>query len=130
MINPAYLEHPADVAVIAAGIRWFDRVAQSKHLADKFLKRTRPDPEVDLQNLGYAKQAVKDMIMREYHPCGSCAMGDALDSRLRVKGVDRLRVADASVFPNNISGNICSTVYAVAERATDLIKEDNGFPAV
>jgi choline dehydrogenase-like flavoprotein len=127
VINPAYIEHPADVAVIAAGIRWFGRVAQSKHLADK---STRPGPEVDLQNLGNAKQAVKDMTMGEYHPYGSCAMGDALDSKLRLKGVDRLRVADASVFPNNISGNICSTVYAVAERAADLIKEDNGLPTV
>ncbi|KAJ5799236.1 CAZyme family AA3 [Penicillium psychrosexuale] len=60
----------------------------------------------------------------EYHINGSVAMGDALDSRLRVKGVEGLRVADASVFPNNVSGNILSTVYAVAEKAADLILED------
>jgi choline dehydrogenase-like flavoprotein len=51
-------------------------------------------------------------------------MGDALDTRLRVKGVDGLRVIDASVFPNNVSGNIVSSVYMVAERGADIIKED------
>lgn len=51
-------------------------------------------------------------------------MGDALDSRLKVKGVNGLRVADASVFPNNVSGNIVSSVYAVAEKAADMIKAE------
>lgn len=63
-------------------------------------------------------------IMGEYHPCGSVAMGDALDSKLNVKGVQGLRVADASVFPNHVSGNIVSSVYAVAEKAADIIKAD------
>lgn len=62
--------------------------------------------------------------MGEYHPCGSCAMGDTVDAKLRVKGVKGLRVVDASVFPNHVSGNIVSSVYAVAERAADLIKAD------
>jgi choline dehydrogenase-like flavoprotein len=59
-----------------------------------------------------------------YHLCGTVALGEALDSHLRVKGVRGLRVADASIFPNNVSGNIQATVYAVAEKAADLIKED------
>lgn len=71
-----------------------------------------------------------DVIVGEYHPCGSVAMGDALDSRLRVKGAQNLRVADASVFPNNVSGNIVSSVYAVAEKAADMIKEDWDFAAL
>lgn len=51
-------------------------------------------------------------------------MGHSLDSKLRVKGVQGLRVADASVFANNVSGNIVSSVYAVAEKAADMIKAD------
>ncbi|KAK2760059.1 aryl-alcohol [Colletotrichum kahawae] len=60
---------------------------------------------------------------------GSCAMmpreqGGVVDERLRVYGTKKLRVVDASIFPIEPSGNIQSTVYAVAERAADLIKQD------
>lgn len=51
-------------------------------------------------------------------------MGHTVDSRLRVNGVKNLRVADASIFPNNVSGNIVSSVYALAEKAADMIKHD------
>ena len=54
-------------------------------------------------------------------------MGNAVDSRLRVKGVRNLRVVDASVFPNNVSGNIVASVYATAEKAVDIIKADFGL---
>jgi choline dehydrogenase-like flavoprotein len=57
-------------------------------------------------------------------------MGSALDSRLRVKGVSSLRVVDASVFPNNVSGNIVSSVYATAEKAADAIKADHHYAAL
>ena len=87
-------------------------------------KRTVPAADVNIQNFGEAEESVRDWVMGEYHPCGSVAMGAALDSRLKVNGVEGLRVADASAFPNNVSGNICSTVYALAEKAADLIKED------
>jgi choline dehydrogenase-like flavoprotein len=63
-------------------------------------------------------------LQGEYHVCGSVAMGHSLDSKLRVKGVQGLRVADASVFANNVSGNIVSSVYAIAEKAADIIKAD------
>jgi choline dehydrogenase-like flavoprotein len=65
------------------------------------------------------------MKQSEYHLCGSVAMGSSLDSRLRVKGVKNIRVVDAAAFANNVSGNIQSSVYALAEKAADLIKEDN-----
>ena len=55
-----------------------------------------------------------------------CAMGEVVDDRLKVKGVEGLRVIDASVFPGHVSGNIMATTYAVAEKGADLIKEDDG----
>jgi choline dehydrogenase-like flavoprotein len=58
------------------------------------------------------------------HILGTCALGRVVDERLRVKGVRGLRVVDASVIPASLSGNIMSTVYALAEKAADMIKED------
>ncbi|KGO40821.1 Glucose-methanol-choline oxidoreductase [Penicillium expansum] len=124
IINPNYGGHPADISLLAAMLRWSDKVMESKHLNPSILHRAYPDPSVNLQNLDEAREAVHDIIAGEYHISGSVAMGDALDSRLRVKGVEGLRVADASVFPNNVSGNIVSSVYAVAEKAADMIRED------
>lgn len=127
MIQPNYGGHEADITLLSAAFRWVDNVAQSQHLKSSISRRAFPDPSLDLQNLEDGKKAVHDAVLGEYHVCGSVAMGDALDSRLRVKGVEGLRVADASVFPNNVSGNIASSVYAVAEKAADLIKEDWDF---
>ncbi|XP_048482772.1 ecdysone oxidase-like isoform X1 [Plutella xylostella] len=56
-----------------------------------------------------------------YHPAGTCAMGRVVDAELKVLGVDRLRVVDASVFPSMPSGNTNAPVIMVAERAADLI---------
>ncbi|KAJ6103829.1 hypothetical protein N7486_004051 [Penicillium sp. IBT 16267x] len=127
VIQPNYGGHEADISLLAAAIRWGDQVAESQYLKPSILRRAFPEASVNLQDLETAKQAAHDMVMGEYHICGSVAMGDALDSRLRVKGAEKLRVADASVFPNNVSGNIVSSVYAVAEKAADMIQEDWDF---
>ncbi|OQE06519.1 hypothetical protein PENVUL_c017G10290 [Penicillium vulpinum] len=124
VIDPNYGGHSSDISLLAAFLRWSDQVTESKHLKPSFLRRTYPEPSINLQDMDMARRAVHDLVAGEYHISGSVAMGDALDSRLRVKGVEGLRVADASVFPNNVSGNIVSSVYAVAEKAADMIRED------
>lgn len=58
---------------------------------------------------------------------GACGMGSVLDSRLRVRGVQRLRVADSSAMPTITSGKLYSSVIMLAEKASDMIKEDNGL---
>ncbi|KAH0361200.1 alcohol oxidase, partial [Aureobasidium melanogenum] len=125
-IDPAYLQHPADVAVLAAGLHFMHKTTKTKHLAPLIQTRVYPPASRDLDNAADREEAVKDWVMGEYHLIGTCAMGEVVDSRLRVKGVQGLRVVDASVFPNHVSGNICSSVYTVAEKAADLIKEDWG----
>jgi choline dehydrogenase-like flavoprotein len=123
-IDPAYLTHPADVAVLAAGLEFIEKVAQSSPFKDRIRRRIDPKPEVNLFDRTQAANAARNHCMTEYHPCGTCAMGHVVDERLRVMGVKGLRVVDASVFPGNVSGNIMSAVYAVAEKAADMIKED------
>ncbi|KAI0382494.1 putative GMC oxidoreductase [Hypomontagnella monticulosa] len=58
-----------------------------------------------------------------YHGCGSCSMGKVVDTELRVKGVQNLRVVDASVFPISIGAHIMAAVYALAEQAAVIITE-------
>jgi choline dehydrogenase-like flavoprotein len=68
-----------------------------------------------------ARDLVYDWHLLEYHSIGSCAMGDCVDTHLKVYGTRNLRVVDASVFPNHLSGNIVASVYSVAEKAADII---------
>jgi choline dehydrogenase len=69
----------------------------------------------------FAKAAYQSYV----HPVGTCAMGDTamsvVDSELRVHGVSGLRIADGSVMPSIPSANTAATVYAIAERASELI---------
>ncbi|KAF2096336.1 aryl-alcohol dehydrogenase [Rhizodiscina lignyota] len=123
-IDPAYFTHPADVTVISTSLRLIDKMVATSHLAPKIRRRVAPPPEMDLSDAATAASWIEEFSMGQYHCIGTCAMGDVLDSRLRVKGVKGLRVCDASVFPNHVSGNICSSVYAVAEKGADMIKED------
>ncbi|KAF7620948.1 hypothetical protein F9C07_2105688 [Aspergillus flavus] len=82
-----------------------------------------------LTNLESAKQYLRDTATTTYHPCGTAAMlpreqGGAVDEKLRVHGTTNLRVCEASILPLITVGNIMSTVYAVAERAAEIIKAD------
>lgn len=130
-IDPNYLNHPADVAVLAAGLKFADKLAHAPALEGKMGIRTMPPPErFSLDSVASRRAATSQYCLGEYHSCGSCAMGSTVDSRLRVLGVPNLRVADASVFANNVSGNIVSSVYMVAEKAADLIKEDADHAAL
>jgi choline dehydrogenase-like flavoprotein len=124
VLDPAYLAHPADVAVIAAALRMVERVVASPHLKPLVVGRSLPEKSVDLTDVEASRAFVREYVLGTYHPIGTCAMGAVVDGSLKVKGVKGLRIVDASVFPNHISGNICSSVYAVAENAADIIKSE------
>ena len=65
-----------------------------------------------------------------YHHSCTCRIGDVVDPRLRVIGVNRLRVADASVMPNIISGNTNAPSIMIGEKAAEMIAADNGIKLV
>ncbi|KAJ5118126.1 hypothetical protein N7448_004227 [Penicillium atrosanguineum] len=124
-IDPGFHSHPADAHVLAAGVKFADRVFKSVQLEGKVGKRVDPPPEVDLDDENAAQQFVRDRIVSYHHALGTCAMGQVVDERLRVKGVRGLRIVDASVLPMQVSAAIMPTVYAAAEKGADLIKEDH-----
>ncbi|KAL9014419.1 MAG: hypothetical protein Q9173_000940 [Seirophora scorigena] len=129
-IDPRYLSHPLDIEILARHMQYIPKIAATEPLASLLKSGGRRLPEgIDLRSLDSAKEHCKRNLITNNHPCGTCAMmpvedGGVVDSRLRVHGVKGLRVVDASVFPMIPRGNIQSSVYAVAEKASDLIMED------
>jgi len=69
------------------------------------------------------------LVSANSHPLGTAAMmprdlGGVVNERLKVYGTKNVRVIDASVLPFQVSGHLTSTLYAISEKAADLIKED------
>ncbi|WP_371194399.1 GMC family oxidoreductase [Glaciecola sp. SC05] len=126
-IDPKYLEHEDDRKVMIAGLRKARKILSAKGFEQYQSREIGPGPEVqsDEQILEFIKQRSETI----YHPIGTCKMGkieDAttvVDSQLRVKGVERLRVIDASVMPSLVGGNTNAPTIMIAERAADLIKQ-------
>ena len=127
-IRPNYLSDPLDQQAAVAGLRWARRLADQPALAQAIDHEMVPGPniETDERLLAYARATGSSL----YHPVGGCRMGAgegaALDGELRVRGVEGLRVVDASVMPRLVSGNTNAPVIMIAERAADLIR---GRPA-
>jgi choline dehydrogenase-like flavoprotein len=93
--------------------------AFSKYRAHEYLPG--PGVETDAEVVSF----IRSNTVTVHHPVGTCQMGigsDAVvDSELKVRGIDALRVADASVFPSIVGGNINAPIIMVAERAADFI---------
>lgn len=121
-IDPGYFRNPADAKILAEGIKWMDKVVQQPVLAKSLDDRVLPPKNADISSEEARVEYVRNNISTQYHLIGTCSMGEVVDDQLRVKGVEALRVIDASVFPGHVSGNIMSTTYAVAEKGADLVK--------
>ena len=76
---------------------------------------------------------IRRTAITAHHPCGTCAMGigpdTVTDAELRVRGVERLRVVDASVMPDLVSAHINACVLMIAEKASDMILGNPPLPA-
>ncbi|MBS0644938.1 MAG: GMC family oxidoreductase N-terminal domain-containing protein [Proteobacteria bacterium] len=126
IITPNYLSDPADARVLIAGMRFTREIFASPAIAQYSTVETMPGPNVqtDDELLAYAKQYGTTI----YHPVGTCRMGDGpsavVDSRLRVHGIDGLRVIDASVMPTLTTGNTNAPTIMIGEKGADMIKED------
>ena len=129
LIDHQYLSHHLDLEILARHIRSFEAIALTEPLAS-LLKPNgrRNDPKAFVgSDLEKAKDYVQNTCTTNWHSCGTCAMapwekGGVVDENLRVYGVSGLRIVDASVFPIIPQSNLQTLVYAVAGRASDLIK--------
>jgi len=123
IIDPNYFGDDRDVRTMITALRLARQIGAASAYDPWRLAEAVPGPAADDEDtLGsFAKAACQSY----FHPVGTCAMGDThmsvVDSELRVHGLSGLRIADASVMPSIPSANTAATVYAIAERAAELI---------
>lgn len=119
-----------DQRILLGGLRFARRLIETSALSPYLKQEIVPGVDVgsDTEFFEYMMQNCETV----YHPCGTCALGDVshpdtvVAPDLKVKGLHGLRIADASVFPDMVTVNICNTVMMVAERAVDLVVEMHG----
>ncbi|HSW15932.1 MAG TPA: GMC family oxidoreductase N-terminal domain-containing protein [Ramlibacter sp.] len=125
LMYPAFLEQGSDLETLIRGVRETRRILAASPMAGSLGAEVFPGPAA-LSDADLA-QAIRDRLMTIYHPVGTCKMGPAhdplsvVDSRLRVHGIDGLRVADASIMPNIVSGNTSAPAMMIGERAAEFI---------
>jgi choline dehydrogenase len=117
-----YLAAPEDRKVAVDGMRYTRRIMAAKALAKYRPEEFRPGPGV--QSDEALERAAGELGTTIFHPVGTCAMGQVVDERLRVKGIERLRVIDASVMPRITSGNTNAPTTLIAEKGARMMLED------
>ncbi len=125
-IRPNYLSDPADRQVAADAVRLTRRICAAPALArfepEEYKPGTHIHSDEDLA------RAAGDIASTIFHPVSTCKMGQddraVVDPRLRVRGLEGLRVVDASVMPTITSGNTNSPTIMIAEKGADMIRED------
>jgi choline dehydrogenase len=129
LIRPNYLTTQKDVDEVVKGSQLVRKIMGCEALQAVTVEETKPGNRVrsDADMLQYFREEAGSI----YHLCGSCAMGQdpstsVVSSRLRVHGIDNLRIVDASIFPNVTSGNINAPTMMVAEKGAAMILEDAG----
>jgi choline dehydrogenase len=125
-MQPNYLGTPYDRRIMVAGARLVRRLIAAPSLSP-YVKEEH-QPGAAMQSDEEILDAVRAHGSSGYHPVGTCRMGEdekaVVDSRLRVHGVDGLRVIDASVMPTLVSGNTNAATIMIAEKGADLVLED------
>ncbi len=125
-IRPNYLATDFDRQTMLDGIKLARRIAETPAL-EPFITSERI-PGADAESDEAISAYIRDNGTTIFHPCGTCRMGDdeasVVDSKLRVRGVSNLRVADASVMPTVPSGNTNAVCIMIGERLADFMLND------
>ncbi len=125
LVSPNLLQHPADIQTMIAGQRFFLRAFATSPLKERIKEIAIPDPA----NLGDEAllRHCKRFVKTNYHPAGTCRMGApgdgmaVLDSRLRVRGIEHLRVCDLSAMPDINAGNTNAPAMMLGSRCAEFI---------
>ncbi len=127
VIQANYLDSDEDTKALVEGVRIarkiFKTEAFSSFLGEEYEESRGAETDDEIE--AFIRRTAETI----YHPVGTCKMGHddlaVVDARLRVRGVERLRVVDASVMPTLVGGNTNAPTIMIAEKAADMIREDN-----
>ncbi|MFO1112866.1 MAG: GMC oxidoreductase [Rhodospirillales bacterium] len=134
VVDPQYLSRDEDVAVLEYGIRYARELISTP--AFDGLRGRELAPGANVTGSAELRDYVRRVASTVWHPVGTCKMGpdgDAaavLDGRLKVRGIEALRIADASAMPRLVNGNPNAAIMMIAERAADFIRGDQPAGAV
>jgi len=121
-----YLSTESDCRIAIEGLRFTRRIMAASALARFEPQEWKPGPELDSDE--QLLQAARELGTTIFHPVGTCKMGSdgmaVVDDRLRVRGVDNLRVIDASIMPRITSGNTNAPTVMIAEQGAEFILRD------
>ncbi|KAL1129796.1 hypothetical protein AAG570_012740 [Ranatra chinensis] len=135
LIDMGYFTHPEDLEIIVKGVEWavlLSNTTANKKLGSRLLETKLPAcSSLKFNTPAYWRCHAKQITLTIYHQSGTCKMGPQADPtsvvnpRLQVKGIKRLRVVDASIIPFIPAAHTNQPVIMIAEKASDMIKEDN-----
>lgn len=124
-IDPRYFSHPDDIVALMAGVRRCLQIVEAEPLRAIRGKMLYP---FDVADSNALERDIRRSSDTEYHPSGTCRMGPASEPMsvvgpdLRVHGIEALRVVDASIMPELITGHTNGPTIMIAEKAVDLIR--------
>ena len=127
MIDPRFLEDERDLQLLLKGVQMQQAILESAPFDPYRGRMLYPTDRNDPRGIA---EDIRRRADTQYHPVGTCKMGPdrdpmaVLDARLRVRGIERLRAADASIMPTLIGGNTNAPAIMVGEKAADMIRAD------
>ncbi len=127
VIKPNYFSAPEDMQELIVGTKFLRELTHTEAFKKVISEELLPGPS--MQSDEDIVEYIKNNAWTVFHPCGTCRMGPdenehVVDARLQVHGLQNIRVADASVFPNIVSGNTNAACIMVGEKAADMILQD------
>ncbi|KAK1215287.1 hypothetical protein PQX77_022105 [Marasmius sp. AFHP31] len=123
-VDPEFLSKGSDLEALLAGVKFVRKIVETKAFRDSVVGEVAPGKDGDDDEK--LKEYIKTNLGITYHPVGTAAMlpkelGGVVDRNLKVYGTENLRVVDASIFPIEFSVHPMATIYALAEKAADII---------
>ena len=127
VIHPGYMSDERDLTTLATGALKCVEIANKMGYDNDKICLVKALRHLPVEDIDTWKQQIRRFASTLYHPSSTCAIGKVLDADLRVKGVRRLRVADASAFPHLTSGNTNAPCMMIGEMAADILKAEYGL---